>query len=30
MAPQVRANAIMPGVIETRHHALASSPKNGN
>lgn len=25
LAPQVRANAIMPGVIETRHHALASS-----
>lgn len=27
LAPAVRANAIMPGVIETRHHALASSPE---
>jgi 3-oxoacyl-[acyl-carrier protein] reductase len=25
LAPQVRSNAIMPGVIETRHHAVASS-----
>lgn len=27
MAPQVRANAIMPGVVETRHHELFSTPE---
>lgn len=27
LAPQVRTNAIMPGVIETRHHEVASSPE---
>jgi 3-oxoacyl-[acyl-carrier protein] reductase len=27
LAPQVRTNAIMPGVIETRHHELATSPE---
>lgn len=26
LAPQVRANAIMPGVIETRHHEVFSTP----
>lgn len=26
LAPQVRVNAIMPGVIETRHHEVFSSP----
>jgi 3-oxoacyl-[acyl-carrier protein] reductase len=26
LAPQVRVNAIMPGVIETRHHEVYSSP----
>jgi 3-oxoacyl-[acyl-carrier protein] reductase len=25
LAPRVRTNAVMPGVIETRHHAVASS-----
>jgi 3-oxoacyl-[acyl-carrier protein] reductase len=27
LAPQVRANAIMPGVVETRHHELFSTPE---
>ncbi len=27
LAPQVRANAIMPGVIETRHHEVFSTPQ---
>jgi 3-oxoacyl-[acyl-carrier protein] reductase len=27
LAPQVRANAIMPGVIETRHHEIYSTPE---
>jgi 3-oxoacyl-[acyl-carrier protein] reductase len=27
LAPQVRANAIMPGVIETRHHEVYSTPE---
>lgn len=27
LAPQVRVNAIMPGVIETRHHEVFSSPE---
>ena len=27
LAPQVRANAIMPGVIETRHHEQFSTPE---
>jgi 3-oxoacyl-[acyl-carrier protein] reductase len=27
LAPQVRTNAVMPGVIETRHHEVASSPE---
>jgi 3-oxoacyl-[acyl-carrier protein] reductase len=27
LAPEVRANAIMPGVIETRHHEVYSSPE---
>jgi 3-oxoacyl-[acyl-carrier protein] reductase len=27
LAPAVRVNAIMPGVIETRHHAIHSSPE---
>jgi 3-oxoacyl-[acyl-carrier protein] reductase len=27
LAPQVRANAIMPGVIETRHHEVFSTPE---
>jgi len=27
LAPQVRTNAIMPGVIETRHHGQFSSPE---
>lgn len=27
LAPQVRCNAIMPGVIETRHHEVFSSPE---
>lgn len=27
LAPAVRTNAIMPGVIETRHHAVFSSPE---
>ena len=27
LAPHVRANAIMPGVIETRHHELFSTPE---
>src|SRR5262245_33002758 len=26
LAPQVRVNAVMPGVIETRHHEVFSSP----
>src|SRR5262249_7151189 len=27
LAPQVRVNAIMPGVIETRHHEVYSTPE---
>jgi 3-oxoacyl-[acyl-carrier protein] reductase len=27
LAPQVRTNAVMPGVIETRHHAAFSTPE---
>ena len=27
LAPQVRVNAIMPGVIETRHHEVFSTPE---
>jgi len=27
LAPEVRTNAIMPGVIETRHHEVFSSPQ---
>ncbi|MDQ3621986.1 MAG: SDR family oxidoreductase [Verrucomicrobiota bacterium] len=27
LAPEIRANAIMPGVIETRHHEVATSPE---
>ncbi|MFN0051824.1 MAG: SDR family NAD(P)-dependent oxidoreductase [Planctomycetales bacterium] len=27
LAPRVRANAIMPGVVETRHHELFSTPE---
>ena len=27
LAPDVRANAIMPGVVETRHHELFSTPE---
>ena len=27
LAPEVRANAIMPGVVETRHHELFSTPE---
>jgi 3-oxoacyl-[acyl-carrier protein] reductase len=27
LAPQVRANSIMPGVIETRHHEVYSTPE---
>src|SRR5262249_44396918 len=27
LAPQVRVNAIMPGVIETRHHEVFSTPQ---
>ncbi len=27
LAPQVRANAVMPGVIETRHHEVFSTPQ---
>ncbi len=27
LAPQVRTNAIMPGVIETRHHEQVSTPQ---
>src|SRR5262249_37332569 len=27
LAPQVRTNAIMPGVIETRHHEVYSTPE---
>ena len=27
LAPQVRANAVMPGVIETRHHEVYSTPE---
>jgi 3-oxoacyl-[acyl-carrier protein] reductase len=27
LAPQVRTNAIMPGVIETRHHEQFSTPE---
>jgi 3-oxoacyl-[acyl-carrier protein] reductase len=27
LAPEVRANAIMPGVIETRHHEVFSTPE---
>ncbi len=27
LAPQVRANAIMPGVVETRHHEIFSTPE---
>ena len=26
LAPQVRVNAVMPGVIETRHHEVFSTP----
>jgi len=26
LAPQIRVNAIMPGVIETRHHEMFSTP----
>lgn len=26
LAPEIRTNAIMPGVIETRHHEIATSP----
>ena len=26
LAPEVRTNAVMPGVIETRHHELFSTP----
>ena len=27
LAPQVRTNAVMPGVIETRHHEVATTPQ---
>ncbi len=27
LAPQVRTNSVMPGVIETRHHEVASTPE---
>ena len=27
LAPAVRVNAIMPGVIETRHHEIFSTPE---
>ena len=27
LAPQVRVNAIMPGVVETRHHEIHSTPE---
>ncbi|HMC66738.1 MAG TPA: SDR family oxidoreductase, partial [Gemmataceae bacterium] len=27
LAPQVRVNAIMPGVIQTRHHEVFSTPE---
>ena len=27
LAPEVRANAIMPGVVETRHHEQFSTPE---
>jgi len=27
LAPQVRVNAIMPGVVETRHHEVFSTPE---
>ena len=27
LAPEVRTNAIMPGVIETRHHEIVSTPE---
>jgi len=27
LAPQVRANCIMPGVVETRHHEIFSTPE---
>ncbi len=27
LAPQVRVNAIMPGVIQTHHHEIFSSPQ---
>jgi 3-oxoacyl-[acyl-carrier protein] reductase len=27
LAPQVRTNSVVPGVIETRHHEMASSPE---
>jgi 3-oxoacyl-[acyl-carrier protein] reductase len=27
LAPQVRTNAVMPGVIETRHHEVATTPE---
>jgi 3-oxoacyl-[acyl-carrier protein] reductase len=27
LAPAVRANAVMPGVIETRHHEIATTPE---
>jgi 3-oxoacyl-[acyl-carrier protein] reductase len=27
LAPEIRTNAIMPGVIETRHHEVYSSPE---
>jgi 3-oxoacyl-[acyl-carrier protein] reductase len=27
LAPQVRTNAVMPGVIETRHHEVVSTPE---
>jgi 3-oxoacyl-[acyl-carrier protein] reductase len=28
LAPRVRANAIMPGVVETKHHEVFSTPEN--
>jgi 3-oxoacyl-[acyl-carrier protein] reductase len=28
LAPAVRTNAIMPGVIETRHHEIYSTPEH--
>ncbi len=27
LAPAVRANAVMPGVVETRHHEVFSTPE---